>query len=75
MAARLGSKATSYGSGLDIKAPGVSADSGRVVFDAVVVGATPYGVPIVGFTGVISEKGYTTDPDAIDSAICAALAP
>jgi hypothetical protein len=71
----LGSKATSYGSGLDIKAPGVSADAGRVVFDAVVVGATPYGVPIVAFTGVISVKGHTTDPDAIDAAICTALAP
>ena len=71
----LGSKATSYGSGLASKVPGVSSDAGRVVFDAVVVDSTPYGVPIVAFTGVISLTGHTTDPDAVDAAICAALAP
>ena len=71
----LGSEATSYGSGLDIKAPGVSADAHRVVLGAVVVDTTPFGVPIVAFTGVISVKGHTTDPDAVDAAICAALAP
>ena len=37
----LGSDATSYGSGLGIKVPGVPADSGRIVFDAVVVDTTP----------------------------------
>lgn len=73
--AAIGSDAISYGSGLSIKVPGVSADSGRVVFSAVVVDTTPDGVPLVGFTGVISEKGSPTDPDAIDAAICAALAP
>jgi hypothetical protein len=31
--------------------------------------------PIVPFTGVISVTGHTTDPDAVDAAICAALAP
>ena len=71
----LGSDAISSGTGLGIKVPGVSADAGRVVFSAVVVDQTPDGVPIVAFTGVISEKGSPTDPDAIDAAICAALAP
>jgi hypothetical protein len=72
----LGSDAISYGSGLGIKAPGVpAADSGRIVFDAVVVGATSYGVPIVAFEGVISVQGHEADGDAVDAAICAALAP
>ena len=72
----LGSDATSYGSGLGIKVPGVpAADSGRIVFDAVVVGATSYGVPIVAFEGVISVHGHASDPDAVDAAVCAALAP
>jgi hypothetical protein len=72
----LGSDATSYGSGLGIKVPGVpAADSGRIVFDAVVIGATSYGVPIVAFEGVISVSGHESDADAVDAAICAALAP
>jgi YD repeat-containing protein len=72
----LGSDATSYGSGLGIKVPGVpAADSGRIVFDAVVVGSTPDGVPIVAFEGVISVAGHEADGDAVDAAICAALAP
>ena len=71
----VGSEATAYGSGLSIKAPGASADGGRVVFSAVVVATTPDGVPIVGFTGVISSSAHPADPDAIDAAICAALAP
>lgn len=72
----LGSDATSYGSGLGIKVPGVpAADSGRIVFDAVVVDTTPYGVPIVAFEGVISVQGHEADGDALDAAICAALAP
>jgi hypothetical protein len=74
--AALGSDATSYGSGLGMKVPGVpAADSGRIVFDAVVFGTTPYGVPIVAFTGVVSVAGHESDPDAVDAAICAALAP
>jgi len=74
--AALGSDATSYGSGLGIKVPGVpAADSGRIVFDAVVIGATSYGVPIVAFEGVISVSGHESDADAVDAAICAALAP
>jgi hypothetical protein len=72
--AALGSGAISYGSGLDIKAPGVSADAHHTVLDAVVVDTTPDRVPIVAFTGVISVNGHTTDPDAVDAAICAALA-
>ena len=71
----VGSRATSYGSGLSIKAPGVSAEADRVVFDAVVAARTPEGIPIVAFTGVISVKGHTNDPDVVDAAICAALAP
>jgi YD repeat-containing protein len=71
----VGSEATAYGSGLSIKAPGVSADGGRVVFSAVVVATTPDGIPIIGFTGVISSSAHPADPDAIDAAICAALAP
>jgi hypothetical protein len=56
--------------------PGVpAADSGRIVFDAVVIGATSYGVPIVAFEGVISVSGHESDADAVDAAICAALAP
>jgi hypothetical protein len=74
--AALGSDATSYGSGLGIKVPGVpAADSGRIVFDAVVVDSTPYGVPIVAFEGVISVQGHASDADAVDAAVCAALAP
>jgi hypothetical protein len=74
--AALGSDATSYGSGLGMKVPGVpAADSGRVVFDAVVVDSTPYGVPIVAFEGVISVSGHESDADAVDAAVCAALAP
>jgi hypothetical protein len=74
--AALGSDATSYGSGLGIKVPGVpAADSGRIVFDAVVVDSTPYGVPIVAFEGVLSVSGHESDADAVDAAICAALAP
>jgi hypothetical protein len=71
----LGSKATAYGSGLSMNVPGVPANAGRAVFDAVVFDSTPYGVPIVALTGVISVTGYTTDPDAVDAAICAALGP
>jgi hypothetical protein len=74
--AALGGDATSYGSGLGIKVPGVpAADSGRIVFDAVVVDSTGYGVPIVAFEGVISVQGHASDADAVDAAVCAALAP
>jgi hypothetical protein len=56
--------------------PGVpAADSGRIVFDAVVVDSTPYGVPIVAFEGVLSVSGHESDADAVNAAICAALAP
>jgi YD repeat-containing protein len=73
--AALGSDATSYGSGLGVKVPGVpAADSGRIVFDAVVVDSTSYGVPIVAFEGVISVQGRASDGDAVDAAVCAALA-
>jgi hypothetical protein len=72
----LGSDAISYGSGLGIKAPGVpAADSGRIVFDAVVIAITPDGIPIVGFEGVISVQGHEADGEAVDAAVCAALAP
>jgi hypothetical protein len=72
----LGSDATSYGSGLGIKVPGVpAADSGRIVFDGIVVDITPDGVPIVAFEGVISVQGHEADGDAVDAAVCAALAP
>jgi hypothetical protein len=72
----LGSDATSYGSGLGIKVPGVpAADSGRIVYDAVVVDTAPSGVPIVAFEGVISVHGHETNADAVDAAVCAALAP
>jgi hypothetical protein len=71
----LGSDAISYGSGLRIKVPGMPANAGRIVFDAVVVDITPDGIPIVAFEGVISETGPEKDFDALDAAICAALAP
>ena len=71
----LGSNATAYGNGFSMKVPGIPADAGRVVFDAVVFDSTPYGVPIIAFTGVISVAGHTNDPDTLDAAICAALAP
>jgi hypothetical protein len=71
--AALGSAAIASGTGLSIKAPGVSAAAGRVVFDAIVVDYTPSGIPITAFNGVISATG--SDPQGIDEAICAALAP
>ena len=71
----IGSPATSYGSGLSLKVPGLPSDAGRIVFDAVVVAITPGGIPIVAFTGVISANGHTNDGAAVDAAICRALAP
>jgi hypothetical protein len=73
--AALGSEAVSYGSGLSLKVPGISAHAGRAVFSSVVVDHTPYGVPIVAFTGIISWVGHENDPDEVDAAFCEALAP
>ena len=73
--AAVGSEATSYGNGLNFMVPGLPPEAGRAVFSGVVVATTPNGVPIVAFTGVISTSGHANDPDAVDAAICAALAP
>jgi len=72
--AALGSDAVAYGSGLSLKVPGISAHAGRVAFSAIVVDKTPYGVPIVAFTGVIFWAGHENDPDTVDAAFCSALA-
>lgn len=73
--AAVGSETISYGSGLSLRVPGISANAGRAVFSGVVVDHTSYGVPIVGFTGVISWVGHENDPDEVDAAFCSALAP
>jgi hypothetical protein len=73
--AALGSAAVAYGSGLSLKVPGISAHAGRAVFSAVVADKTPYGVPIIALTGVISWVGHENDPDTVDAAFCNALAP
>ena len=73
--AALGSETISSGGGLSLKVPGVSAQAGHAVFSGIVVDQTPYGVPIVAFTGVISWSGHENDPDAVDAAFCTALAP
>jgi hypothetical protein len=59
---------------MSLKVPGISAEAGRAVFRGVVFGYTPYGVPLVAFTGVISWVGRENDPDTVDSAFCSALA-
>jgi hypothetical protein len=73
--AALGSETTSYGSGMSLNVPGISAHAGHAVFSGVVASYTPYGVPIVAFTSVISWVGHENDPDAVDAAFCNALAP
>jgi hypothetical protein len=73
--AALGSETISYGGGLFLKVPGISANAGHAVFSGVVIDHTPSGIPIVAFTGVITSVGHETDPDATDAAFCEALAP
>jgi hypothetical protein len=42
---------------------------------AVVVDISPAGIPIVGFTGILSTHGHANDPAVADAAICDALNP
>jgi hypothetical protein len=71
-----GSRVVVTVSGFGDKTPGVPASAGRVVFeDAVLLFVTPDGVPIVDFGMPTSATGHSNDPDAVDAAICAALAP
>ena len=70
-----GSPATVTGSGISLKVPGLPADAGIAVFAGHVAFLDPDGVPIVAFDQLVAIKGHSNDSDAIDAAICAALAP
>jgi hypothetical protein len=71
-----GSRVVVTASGFGDKTPGVPASAGRIVFeDAVLLFVTPDGVPIVDYGMPTFATGHSNDPDAVDAAICAALAP
>jgi hypothetical protein len=69
----VGSPATTTGSGLSGKVPGVPADAGSAVFAGHVAFLDPDGVPIVAFDQLVSIKGHTNAPEAFEAALCAAL--
>jgi hypothetical protein len=73
--AAVGRPAIAVGRGLAGKVPGIPADAGTVTFgQGTVVVMTPSGVPIVDLGPVTDATGHANDPNAIDDAICAALA-
>ena len=70
-----GSPAIATMTGLGDKAPGIPADAGRLIFDnATVLFVNQDGVPIVDYGLPTSSHGQTNDGDALDAALCAALA-
>ena len=71
----LGSAVTVTGTGLSAKLPGYPADAGIAVFAGHVAFIDPDGVPIVAFDQLLSIKGHSSDPAALDAALCAALSP
>jgi hypothetical protein len=73
--AAVGSSAVATGSGLAGKVPGIPADAGQITYEGVVVAISPAGIPIVGFSGIMSTHGHANDPAVFDAAICNALSP
>lgn len=59
--AAIGSEAIAYASGLFEKIGDVALEGGRIVFSAEVVAYDPAGVPLIQFTGAISESGPHVD--------------
>lgn len=70
--AQLGSTANVTLTGLQMKLPGLPADTGRVTFSAVVVDFW-LGTPIVDYPTNFGVVGHWNDQAAVDAAVCAAL--
>jgi hypothetical protein len=71
-----GSPAVAYGTGMGEKMPGLPASAGRLYFpDATVLFLSADGVPIVDYGLPSTTRGHANAPEAVDAAICAALAP
>jgi hypothetical protein len=71
-----GSEAVATANGLVDKFPGVPASAGRAVFDhVIVVFVDETGVPYVNYGDLSSFTGHGNDSEALDTALCAALAP
>lgn len=67
----VGAPALVYITGMLGHAPGIPADAGRQVWEGVVFGVTPEGVPLVELTNLRDERGNRED--GVIDAICAAL--
>jgi len=59
--------------GVDSNVPGLHASSGRTVFQGVVTGFTPEGIPIADTFATLSQFGNQVDFPTLVPAICAAL--
>ena len=61
--------------GIASKAPGLPANAGRQVFDAVIIAHDPHGIPIIATIGPpASESGHFGTAAEFQAAVCAALA-
>ena len=67
----VGAPALVYVTGMLGHAPRITADAGRLVWEGVVFGVTPEGIPLVELTNLRDERGNRED--GVIEAICAAL--
>lgn len=62
-------------SGFSDKTPGISADAGHTILTGGTVLFVEDGVPYANYGEPTSFRGRSNEPDAVDAAICASLAP
>ena len=70
--AAVGSPVTAVLTGLLERLPGIGVDSGRFVYNAIVIGYDPAGVPLIRFVSEVSSVGPDLET-TIGAARCAAV--